>query len=72
MRTDRFVPDAIDAQFWELMADAGPQLAGKGDLGFVFLRLVRMGGVGQARMKTCRVIGERDVGMVREKKTFRT
>lgn len=52
------------------MADAGPQLVGKGALGFVFLWLVRMGGVGQLGMKICRVGGERDVGMVSEEKVL--
>ena len=56
MRTNRFVPHAVDAQFWELMADAGPQLAGKGPLGFVFPWLVRMGGVGRPVMLEKKVL----------------
>ena len=52
------------------MADAGPQLAGKGPLGFVFLRPIRVEGGGQLRMNVCRVADERDVGMVREEKVL--
>ena len=46
MRTDRFVPYAVDAEFWEFMADAGPQLVSEGALGFVFLWPVKVGGIG--------------------------
>ena len=37
MRTEWPVPNAVDAQFWEFMADAGPQFVGECALGFVFL-----------------------------------
>ena len=46
MRTNRFVPDAVDAEFWEFMADAGPQLVSEGGLGFVFLWPVGVGRTG--------------------------
>ena len=42
MRTNRFLPDAVDAEFWEFVADAGPELVSEGALGLVFLRPIRV------------------------------
>jgi hypothetical protein len=33
VRPQRLFPDAVDAEFWELVADAGVQGAGVGELG---------------------------------------
>ena len=37
VRTARLVPDAVDAEICELMADAGPLLVSKGSLGIMFI-----------------------------------
>ena len=37
VRADGFVPDAVSAQFWELVADAGPQCVREGGLRLVVL-----------------------------------
>lgn len=72
MRTDWFVPDTVNAEFWEFMADAGPQLVGESRLGFVFLWSFRVGVVGQLGMTDRRVGGERDVGLERRGQSFPT
>ncbi len=63
MRTNWFVPHAVDAEFWEFKADAGPQLVGKGGLSFIFLWLIRAGVVGRLGKASRRVEGERDVAL---------
>ena len=37
MWADGLVPDAVDAEFWELVPDTGPEVAGEFTLGFVLL-----------------------------------
>ena len=37
VRTARLVPDAVDAEVCELMANAGPLLVSKGSLGIMFI-----------------------------------
>ena len=37
MRTERFVPHAVDTEFGELVPDACPEFVGEGGLGFVLL-----------------------------------
>lgn len=72
MRTDWFAPDAVDSEFGEFMADAGPQLVGERGLGFVFLRLVRVRRARQPSVIVRPVEGEGDVGWERRGQSFRT
>ncbi len=67
MRTNWFVPGAVDAEFWEFMADAGPQLVGKGGLSFIFLWPIRAGVVGRPGKTSRRVEGEYDVALKERK-----
>ena len=72
MRTDRFVPNAVDTEFGELIADAGPQLVSEGSLSLISLWLVRVEGLEQSGTTSRRVDGEQNVRLEIGRESFRT